>query len=582
MADEFESQREFCCVRGPSERRVAYRVRQGRCPSHPPCRQDPGRHLRPRRRSAPRVAAGARVHQRHQARRRERAAHPRHSRAASSWPSPRRSSATRIKGIYEHVDLLAVRRGEKVTIDVPLSIVGDVVPGGLLQQENTSVSVEAEATHLPTEIEVCDRGPGDRLAGHRGRPDAARGRLAGRRPRPDAAAHLGGADRGGARGRRRRVGRAQTGCRRAAWLRRASTARRRVGPRQPSLRGPGESMPDDSTSSSVSATPGRAMPPPGTTPGFFVVDLLAERVGGSVQGPQVERATSSRDGWPACRWCWPSRVVHERVGWAGGRPGPLLQGAGRADHRRPRRTRSALRNPAAQARWRRRRPQRAEVDRYVAGQQGVRPRAVRASGARPDVRTRPTTCCASSPRAERKELPFLVDRAADAVEALLTEGLEAAQNEYNRLTAVEATSRRERQSRVAPTVRLLVGEQPPFGLDAAAVAGQRSVRADHPVARHDDRDRVAAVGQPDRPRRRRVPDGRGGLAVAGRLAVRDRPAAPSRPAAGTASRSGAAAGRTSCRSPAKYSASWLRTSSKASSSRVQDGSGCWAFLPVGR
>ncbi len=63
-----------------------------------------------------------------------------------------------LKGIYEHVDLLAVRLGEKVTIDVPLSIVGSLVPGGLLQQENTSVSLEAEATHLPTEIEVSIAG----------------------------------------------------------------------------------------------------------------------------------------------------------------------------------------------------------------------------------------------------------------------------------------------------------------------------------------------------------------------------------------------------------------------------------------
>lgn len=59
-----------------------------------------------------------------------------------------------IRGNFEHVDLLAVRRGEKVTIDVPVTIVGDVVPGGLVQQENTTVSVEAEATHLPTGFEV--------------------------------------------------------------------------------------------------------------------------------------------------------------------------------------------------------------------------------------------------------------------------------------------------------------------------------------------------------------------------------------------------------------------------------------------
>ncbi len=59
-----------------------------------------------------------------------------------------------LKGNYEHVDLLAVRLGEKVTIDVPLSVIGNLVPGAMLAQENTSVSLEAEATHLPTEIVV--------------------------------------------------------------------------------------------------------------------------------------------------------------------------------------------------------------------------------------------------------------------------------------------------------------------------------------------------------------------------------------------------------------------------------------------
>jgi large subunit ribosomal protein L25 len=59
-----------------------------------------------------------------------------------------------IKGIYEHVDLLAVRSGEKVRIEVPLTVVGEIARGGLLAQENTTVAVEAEATHLPTEIQV--------------------------------------------------------------------------------------------------------------------------------------------------------------------------------------------------------------------------------------------------------------------------------------------------------------------------------------------------------------------------------------------------------------------------------------------
>jgi large subunit ribosomal protein L25 len=59
-----------------------------------------------------------------------------------------------IKGTFDHVDLLAVRRGEKVTIDVPLAVSGEVVAGGLLAQEHTAVALEAEATNLPTEIPV--------------------------------------------------------------------------------------------------------------------------------------------------------------------------------------------------------------------------------------------------------------------------------------------------------------------------------------------------------------------------------------------------------------------------------------------
>jgi len=59
-----------------------------------------------------------------------------------------------IKGYFEHVDLLAVRSGEKVTIEVPVTVVGDIVSGGLLNHEATTISVAAEATHLPTGVEV--------------------------------------------------------------------------------------------------------------------------------------------------------------------------------------------------------------------------------------------------------------------------------------------------------------------------------------------------------------------------------------------------------------------------------------------
>jgi large subunit ribosomal protein L25 len=59
-----------------------------------------------------------------------------------------------IKGWVEHVDLLLVRRGEKVTVDVPVTLVGDIAPGGLLDQQLVQISVEAEATHIPPGIEV--------------------------------------------------------------------------------------------------------------------------------------------------------------------------------------------------------------------------------------------------------------------------------------------------------------------------------------------------------------------------------------------------------------------------------------------
>jgi large subunit ribosomal protein L25 len=59
-----------------------------------------------------------------------------------------------IKGYVEHVDLLVVRHGEKVTVDVPVAVVGDIAPDGLLDQQLVQISVEAEATRIPPAIEV--------------------------------------------------------------------------------------------------------------------------------------------------------------------------------------------------------------------------------------------------------------------------------------------------------------------------------------------------------------------------------------------------------------------------------------------
>ena len=59
-----------------------------------------------------------------------------------------------IKGWVEHVDLLLVRRGEKVTVDIPVTVIGEIAPDGLLDQQLVQIAVEAEATHIPSGIEV--------------------------------------------------------------------------------------------------------------------------------------------------------------------------------------------------------------------------------------------------------------------------------------------------------------------------------------------------------------------------------------------------------------------------------------------
>jgi large subunit ribosomal protein L25 len=59
-----------------------------------------------------------------------------------------------LRGVLEHVDLLVVKSGEKVTVEVPVLVTGDVVPGGMLDQQLVQVSLEAEATHIPQAVEI--------------------------------------------------------------------------------------------------------------------------------------------------------------------------------------------------------------------------------------------------------------------------------------------------------------------------------------------------------------------------------------------------------------------------------------------
>ncbi|MAO81420.1 50S ribosomal protein L25/general stress protein Ctc [uncultured Nocardioides sp.] len=63
-----------------------------------------------------------------------------------------------IKRFLEHVDFIAVKRGEKVTVDVPIHLNGEAAKETLVVTENATVSLEAEATHIPEWIEVSIEG----------------------------------------------------------------------------------------------------------------------------------------------------------------------------------------------------------------------------------------------------------------------------------------------------------------------------------------------------------------------------------------------------------------------------------------
>ncbi|HEX5349436.1 MAG TPA: 50S ribosomal protein L25/general stress protein Ctc [Pseudonocardiaceae bacterium] len=63
-----------------------------------------------------------------------------------------------LRRYIEHVDLLIIRRGEKVVVDVYLVVTGNAVPDTLVTQELVSLQVEADAMSIPEEIEVSVEG----------------------------------------------------------------------------------------------------------------------------------------------------------------------------------------------------------------------------------------------------------------------------------------------------------------------------------------------------------------------------------------------------------------------------------------
>ena len=59
-----------------------------------------------------------------------------------------------LKLTLEHVDLLLVRRGEKVTVSVPVHTEGKHDPDGILEHVHNTIEVEVETTNIPAELKV--------------------------------------------------------------------------------------------------------------------------------------------------------------------------------------------------------------------------------------------------------------------------------------------------------------------------------------------------------------------------------------------------------------------------------------------
>ena len=54
-----------------------------------------------------------------------------------------------VRQIIEHIDLVVIRKGEKVIVDVPIHVTGESAPGTIANLDAPTISVEAEATHIP-------------------------------------------------------------------------------------------------------------------------------------------------------------------------------------------------------------------------------------------------------------------------------------------------------------------------------------------------------------------------------------------------------------------------------------------------
>ena len=58
----------------------------------------------------------------------------------------------------DHIDLLGIKRGEKVTVEVPVVMEGEAAPGAVVLQETDYVEIEIDALSIPDELTVSIEG----------------------------------------------------------------------------------------------------------------------------------------------------------------------------------------------------------------------------------------------------------------------------------------------------------------------------------------------------------------------------------------------------------------------------------------
>ncbi|AWK73934.1 MULTISPECIES: 50S ribosomal protein L25/general stress protein Ctc [Rhodococcus] len=63
-----------------------------------------------------------------------------------------------IRNYIEHADLLVIKKGEKVTVEVPVVVTGEAASGTLVAQDAATIALEADALHIPEQIEVSVEG----------------------------------------------------------------------------------------------------------------------------------------------------------------------------------------------------------------------------------------------------------------------------------------------------------------------------------------------------------------------------------------------------------------------------------------